>query len=158
MEEKTELTYLGAVISNDRKNINNKNDQIKRPVKTNTRLGPSFATYTFVCGMSYINSMLSLAEAIYDIKEAVFRLWERREEENMKLLVETQKSVPLHLLYLDLGHLPARYLVKGNIVIYMHYLLQQKTGSMLFTFLSAQQKEPKRGGWFSYTQKVIIAL
>ena len=73
----------------------------------------------------------------------------------MKLLVENLKSVPLHLLYLELGQIPAIYLVKGNMAMYLHYLLQQKTGWMLLTFLSAQQKEPKRGDWFSYTQKVI---
>ena len=153
MEEKTGLTFLGAVISNDgknNKNIKNKIDKSRGLKRQIQGLVKGLDTYTFECGMIYINSMLrdSLlysAEAMYDIKEEEFNLLERREEENMKLLVETLKSAPLHMLYLELGQIPARYLVKGNMVMYLHYLLQQKTGSMLLIFLSAQQKEPKRG-------------
>ena len=58
--------------------------------------------------------------------------------------LKTCIQVPLHLMYLDLGQVPARYQVKGFKVNFL-----QDDCSLLHRMLMAQQHEPVSGDWFS---------
>ena len=53
-------------------------------------------------------------EAMYNITQKDLRELEKIEEDQMKNVfpVKTGIQVPLHIMYLDLGQVPARYQVK----------------------------------------------
>ena len=69
--------------------------------------------------------------------------------------VKTGIHVPLHLMYLDLGQVPARFQVKRFKLNFLQYILQQEESSLLYNMLRAQQKHPVRGDWFSEVTNIL---
>ena len=101
--------------------------------------------YTIECGMIYLNSLLRssilfASETMYDIKENDFRQLERIEEDMLRKLFKTGRGCPVFQLYLESGHLPARFYIKRTKLVFYHYILNQKEDSMIFQFLMAQKK------------------
>ena len=163
-----ELTYLGVEISSDGRNMKtilrkrNKNIGKKKQIKS---LIKPLGMYTFECAVIFLNSLvrssvLYATEAMYNINEKEMRQLERIEEDHMRniLDVKTGIQVPLHLMYLDLGQVPARFQVKRFKVNFLQYILQQDETSLLHRMLRAQQKEPVRGDWFSEVSNIIRDL
>ena len=70
--------------------------------------------------------------------------------------VKTGIQVPLHLMYLDLGQVPARYQVQRFKLNYLQYILQQKETSLLHKMLMAQQEHPVRNDWLSGVHGILI--
>ena len=73
--------------------------------------------YTVVSGIIYFKSMLRgsllyAAEAMVNLKEKEIQLIEKSEEATLRDLLKTEFSAPRHLLYLELGIIPARYVLK----------------------------------------------
>ena len=60
------------------------------------------------------SSVLYATEAMYNMNEKEMRKLEQIEEDHMRKIigVKTGIQVPLHLMYLDLGQVPARFQVK----------------------------------------------
>ena len=97
---------------------------------------------------------------MYNITEKEMIQLERIEEDHMRniLDVKTGIQVPLHIMYLDLGQVPARYQVKRFKVNFLQYILQQDESSLLHRMLRAQQQQPVRGDWFSEVSGIIKDL
>ena len=95
--------------------------------------------------------------AIFNISETEMREIERIEESQMRNIfkVETGIQVPIHLMYLDGGQLPARYTVKRFKLNFLQYILQQNQSSLLYRMLKAQQNEPVRGDWLSECMTIM---
>ena len=131
IEEVTELLYLGVKISCDGKNIKNitfKRNKALGTHKLIMNMVKGLGKYTFECGFIYLNSLLRRSilfgtEAMIDIKEDDFRKIEQLEEEQMRLLFKTEKSCSLHLLYLESGQKPARFVIKRKILDFYQYIL-----------------------------------
>ena len=109
--------------------------------------------YTTECGFIYLNSLLrgSIlygAEAMINTKEEDFRKIEQIEEQQMRLLFQTNKSCPLHLLYLESGQAPARFEIKRMAINFYQYILQQKEDSLLNRMLSAQKENPVKNDFY----------
>ena len=116
--------------------------------------------YTMECGLIYLNSLLRNsilygAEAMLNIKENDFRQLEQIEEEQMRLLFKTDRSCPIHLLYLEAGHTPARFQIKRMQINMFQYILKQKENSTLYSMLMEQTKKPVKNDFYS---SVIIFL
>ena len=116
--------------------------------------------YTMECGLIYLNSLLRNsilygAEAMLNIKENDFRQLEQIEEEQMRLLFKTDRSCPIHLLYLEAGHTPARFQIKRMQINMFQYILKQKENSTLYSMLMEQTKKPVKNYFYS---SVIIFL
>ena len=163
-----ELTYLGVEISSDGRNMKtilrkrNKNIGKKKQI---TNLIKPLGIFTFECAIIFLNSLvrssvLYATEAMYNINEKEMRQLEKIEEDHMRniLDVKTGIQVPLHLMYLDLGQVPARYQVKRFQVNFLQYILQQDESSLLHRMLRAQQQQPVRGDWFSEVSGIIKDL
>jgi hypothetical protein len=116
--------------------------------------------YTFEGGLIYLNSLLRssilyAAEIMYNVKENEIRLLERVEEHMLRKLFKTGQGCPIYQLYFESGHCPARYQVKRMKLVFYQYILKQEDNSLLFRFLMAQKEEPRRGDWYSETQKIL---
>ena len=103
------------------------------------------------------SSVLYGTEAMYNITENEIRELERIEEKQMKSIfkAETGIQVPLHIMYLDGGQVPARYQIKRYKPNFMQYILQQNEESLLYKMLEAQILQPVKGDWFSECYKIL---
>ena len=86
------------------------------------------------------------------------RVIEQVEEEQMRKLFSTDRSCPLHRMYLESGLVPARYLIMGNMVIFLQYILQEEEDSNLLQILKAQIKYPIKKDWNSEVKYALVQL
>ena len=126
-----------------------------------TNLLRPLGKYTFECGLIFLNSLIRSsvlygAEAMYNITEKEMRELERIEEAQMKNIfqAETGIQVPLHIMYLDLGQIPARYQIKRYKLNFLQYILHQEEKSILYKMLQAHETKPVQGDWFSECMKI----
>ena len=57
-------------------------------------------------------------------------------------------STPKEMLYLELGVVPIRYLIKMRRLNFLQYILQEDRESLIHSFLQAQIDKPTKGDWF----------
>ena len=155
IEEEESLMYLGFMLSKDGVNMKNiiykQNKTIgtkKQIIKLIEPLGP----YTFEGANIYIHSLLRstilyAAEAMNNVKEAEYRALESIEESVLTQVFHTKRSCPKHLLYLEAGIVPARYQVQRQVLVFLQYIVQQPTNSLMNKMFEAIRKNPTKGDW-----------
>ena len=141
--------------------MHKRNKQIGKKKLISNLIKP-LGKFTFECALILINSMVRSSvlygtEAMQNITEKEMRELERIEEDHLKNIfqVKTGIQVPLHLMYLELGQVPARYQVKRFKLNYLQYILQQKENSLLYKMLLAQKQNPVRNDWFSGVSQLL---
>ena len=103
-------------------------------------------------------SILYAAEAMVNITEKEIRLIEKSEEATLRDLVKTECSAPRHLLYLELGIIPARYVIKQRKVMLLKHILGQDNNSLMRKVFNAQIKMPSKGDWTSDVKNILKEL
>ena len=83
---------------------------------------------------------------------------ERAEEATLRDLVKTEVSAPRHLLYLELGIIPARFVIKQRKVMYLKHIFVQEENSLLKKVFNAQVKSPTKGDWASEVKDILKDL
>ena len=63
--------------------------------------------------------------------------------------MKCSSSVAKDLLYLELGILPIRFIIKTGRILYLHHILQQENQSLLYRFFIAQIEDPTPRDWVS---------
>jgi hypothetical protein len=77
------------------------------------------------------------------------KIFERIEEGFLRKMFKTTKGCPISQLYLESGHIPARYHVKKTRLLFLKCILHEKPSSMIYKFLYLQLEHPTRGDWAS---------
>ena len=105
----------------------------------------------------YDNRIVKLygAEAMMNMKEDDYRKIEQIEEDQMRLLFETDRSCPIHLMYLESGQVPARFQIKRMGLNFYHYILNQKENSLLYQMLEAQTKSPVKNNFYETVKNTM---
>ena len=67
----------------------------------------------------------------------------------MRKVLNTTKGCPITMLYLTLGHVPARFEIQKMRILYLKYILSQKEDSLVRTFFNLQVEIPTKGDWAS---------
>ena len=141
MQEEDSLLYLGHVISKNGGNMSNiirrRNNSIsteKQILKMIKGLGP----YTFEGAFIYIQSLIRTSllygsETMYNITEKELRAIESIEESAIQKALKTKRSCPKHILYLESGIYPARYIIHRKIMSFLKYILNQQNDSILYS-------------------------
>jgi hypothetical protein len=119
--------------------------------------------YTIESGIIYFKSLLRgsilyAAEAMVNITEKEIRLIEKSEEATLRDLVKTKCSAPRHLLYLELGIIPARYVIKQRKGMLLKHILGQDNNSLMRKVFNAQIKMPSKGDWTSDVKNILKEL
>ena len=65
----------------------------------------------------------------------------------LRMVLESPSSTPKVSLYLEMGCVPIRFLIKNRRIMFLHYILNQKENSLLFRFFKAQLENPVKGDW-----------
>ena len=110
--------------------------------------------YYFECGMIFLNimlrsSILYASETYYNLKEPELRKLERIEEGFLRRLFKTSKGCPIAQLYLEAGHIPARFHIKKMRLMFLKYILNEEEHGLISKFLKLQFEKPSRGDWAS---------
>ena len=163
IKEEDCLMYLGFLLSkkgDNMKNIIHKRNKCIGTQKQIIHLIKPLGPYTFECALIYIkslirNSILYASEAMCSIKEAHYRALESIEESVLIRVFKTLKSCPRHLMYLEVGLVPARYQVHRQVLNYIQYILQQPRSSMIYRIFEAMRMNPTRGDWASFAMELI---
>ena len=122
IEDKSEEKYLGDIISQDGRNLKNIKARVEKGkgivVKILSILDTfHFGSYYFEIGLILrdsllTSSMLCNSEAWYNLTISELNLLETVDEMLLRKLLNTPKSTPKEMLYLELGCLPYRVLIK----------------------------------------------
>ena len=163
MEEVKALKYLGFVISDNASNVANildKKNKSTTTIRNIMNIIQGLGIYTIQNGFIYLNSLLRAsllyaAETYFNLTEKNLRLIESIEEDCMRKILGTGKSCSMSLLYLETGHLPARFQIDIMMLNFLQYILHQGHDSLMFKFFKAQCESPTRGDWVLNVKKVI---
>ena len=93
-----------------------------------------------------------------NLKEKDIKLLEKAEESTLRDLLKTEFSAPRHLLYLELGNIPARYVIKHRKIMHLKHILSQNTDSLMRKVFNAQVKTTSKGDWTSEVRSILKEL
>ena len=138
-------------------NLKNKSLGITRKIFTKLE-SLKLRKYYFECALIFLNvilrsSILYASETYYGLTEAQVRQIERIEENYLRKLFKTSRGCPISQLYLESGHIPARFQIYKNRLLFLKYILQQDSQSLINQFLKLQIRYPTRGDWASSCQQ-----
>ena len=159
IEKKEKQKYLGFILSSRGDNMANIDEMKSKSVwiirNIFTKLnGLNLKKYYFECAIVFLNvmlrsSILYACETYYNLKETEIRQLERIEETFLRKMFKTSKGCPISQLYLESGHIPARFEIQKIRLLFLQYILQENSESRIQKFLLLQLKEPTRGDWAS---------
>ena len=157
MQKTNTCKYLGFVLSDKGDNtvnihaIRNKSIWIVRKILT--RLDAlHLQNYYFECSIIFLNvfirsSILYACETYYDLSETQIRILERIEEGFLRKIFHTTTGCPISQLYLEAGHVPARYAIKKARLLFLKTILEENESSTIKKFLMLQFEKPSKGDW-----------
>ena len=152
-----EQKYLGFVLSSKGDNMVNINHMKKKAKGIIRRIFDKLESitlkqYYFECALVLMNAMLRSSilyacETYYDLKESEVRQLERIEEQFLRELLKTGKGCPITQLYLEVGQMPARFIIIKTRLLFLKYILNQSQDSMINKFYQLQLESSAKGDW-----------
>ena len=73
----------------------------------------------------FINSILTNSETWYNLTKTEVDQLEQIDEYLLRSILETGRSTPKMMLYLEMGCMPIRFILMKRRIIYLHYILHQ---------------------------------
>ena len=157
MQEVTEDTYLGDILSCDGKNTKNISERISKGLGIISQIfnlldrisfGPFLIeTAVLLRNSMLVNGTLTNAEIWCNFSKSEIREFEKLDKLFFSKLLEVPGSTPNEAFFLELGVLPVEAIIKARRINYLHSVLQRDKGSMLYTFFVTQWNNPTRGDW-----------
>ena len=159
MEEKDEEKYLGDIISKDGRNIKNiqarvnKGKGIVRKI-LNVLEGIPFGKLYFQVAILLRNSLLVSSilcnsEVWFNLTNSELDLLETVDLVLLRSILGVPKSTPKEMLFLELGVLPLRNIIRQRRLNFLHYILNQGADSMIFKVFEKQCKNRTKKDWVS---------
>ena len=76
----------------------------------------------------------------------------------MRKVLGCPSKTPKHLMYLELGWLPLRFIIKSRRLNFLKYILNQTETSLVKQVFNEQKLNPKRGDWVKDVEKDLKKL
>ena len=159
MEKKSEEKYLGEVISADGKNIKNVKARVAKGKGIITRIialieGIPFGKFYFQVAMILresllISSMIFNSEAWYNVTKPELELLESVDLQFLRRILNAPKSTPKEMLFLETGCVPFREIIRKRRILFLHYILNEKSDSIMRKFLEKQIQTKKKKDWIN---------
>ena len=77
------------------------------------------------------------------------------EESAIQKSLKTKRSCPKHILYLESGIYPARYIIHRKMLSFLKYILNQPNDSILYRMFKVQKENPTKGDWVSSVEELL---
>ena len=168
ISDSVEEKYLGDIISADgsnKKNIENRRAKAYGIVKSIMTMleeipfGPNYFEMAKLFRNSlFLSSTLLNCEVWYGLTLKDIEIFENLDMILLKKIFEAPKSTPNVSVYLELGCIPIRFIIKNRRLMFLHYLLQQDVDSLLSKFFVAQCENPSKGDWWFDAKKDLLDL
>ena len=168
MEEKAQEKYLGDIISNDGKNINNIKARVNKGIGITNAImtlleGIPFGGFYFEVAIILRNSLLvsSLlfnSEAWFNVTKAELDLLETADLGLLRRILKAPKSTPKEMIYLELGCIPLRDLIRQRRLAFLFYIVNQDQNSMIYRVFQSQMKNKTSKDWVSTVQTDISEI
>ena len=150
--------YLGDIISNDGTNTANIEARVAKGMGIVSQImdivkSVSFGAFYFEIAKTLrnsilINGMLTNCEVWYRITQSEVAQLEEIDRLLLRKIMNVPSSCPIEALYLELGCIPLRYIIKSRRVNYLHHLVTRKETEMISKFFYTQWKYPsKKNEW-----------
>ena len=91
--------------------------------------------------------MLCNSETWFNITKAELELLETVDLMLLRILLGAPKTVPKEMLYLELGILPMREIIKQRRLNFLHYILKQEKNTILYKVFEAQNIKRNKKDW-----------
>ena len=168
MEESEEEKYLGDYITSDgsnKKNVAARKgkgfgiiDKIMSMLEE-IAFGPNYFDIAILLRNSlFLSSILLNSEAWYGLTVADVEQLEIVDQALLKKILDAPCSTPSPSLYLELGCLPIRFIIKTRRLMFLHYILNQEEDSLMLRFFNAQLSNPVEGDWTEQVEKDLQDL
>ena len=79
---------------------------------------------------------------------------EKVDEQLLRKILSAHPKTPTELLYLELGAIPVRFILMSRRINYLWYLIHDKEGSLLKTFLKLNVTNPLKEIGFLLSKKI----
>ena len=152
MEQVSEDTYLGDIISEDGRNGKNIKNRIAKGVGIITDIMTSLETVTLghhyfssailLRESKFLNGILTNCDIWYGLTKDDIKEFEILDRTLIRKIMNTLVSTPSESLYLELGIVDIETTIKARRINYLHYLLTRKETEMLAKFFHTQWKYP----------------
>ena len=157
IEESEEEKYLGDLVASDGSNSKNIKARKGRGFGIINQIASMldeicFGPHYFEVAMTlrsslFISSILLNSEIWYGLKKTEVQELEYVDQALLRRILEAPACTPTPMLYLELGCIPIRYLIKSRRMMFLQYLLKQEEDSLLYKFFLAQVENPVKGDW-----------
>ena len=151
MEDTEEEKYLGDIISKDGRNLKNIKARVNKgkgivkrilDILDSMPFGKLYFQVAILLRNSLlVSSMLCNSETWFNLTKAELELLESVDLMLLRNLLGTTKSTPKEMLYLELGIIPFREIIKQRKLNFLHYILAQDEDSIMFKVFEKQYQE-----------------
>ena len=163
MESSETEKYLGDLISSDGKNY--KNIQARKSkghgilnqigsILDGTVFGPFIFEVALILRSSLLlNGILTNSEAWYGLEDSDIEELEQVDEIYLRKILEVGSGCPKEMLYLETGSIPIRFIIICRRLMFLHYILNEDSESLIYKCLEAQMRRPCRNDWINSVEK-----
>ena len=106
----------------------------------------------------FLSSILLNSEVWYGLTLSDIEQLEVVDQFLLRRILEAPSSTPKVSLYLEMGCLPIRFIIKSRRIMFLHYILNQKQDSLIFKFFQAQLENPVKGDWSEQVKSDISEI
>ena len=100
-------------------------------------------------------TILYAADMFYNLKENELRNIDRIEIDFMRKILKTTEGCPITSFYLVFGQTTTKFKILKMRLLFLKYILEQPSESLIFRMLKLQLEKPTRGDWASSCLKDI---
>ena len=136
MESSNSEKYLGDIISKDGQNIKNLKARVSKGkgiikkimnILSSIPLGKLYFQIAILLRNSlFVSSVLCNSEAWFNLTKSDLNLIESVDLELLRKILKAPKSTPKEIIFLELGLLPLREVIKQRRMNFLYYLIHQK--------------------------------
>ena len=160
--------YLGDIITTDGNNIKNVVARRAKSVGINKQInkmlnevcyGPFHFEVALIFRESFLlNGILTNSEAWYNVKLQELEMLEKCDENLIQSILETPRTAAKCMLYLETGAKPIRFILMKRRLMFLHYILNEPSQSLIKRFFVAQENNPTKNDWCSKVKEDLEYL
>ena len=117
-----------------------------------------FKTAVILRDALLVSSLLSNSEAWYNISKENMNQLEAIDLLLLRQILNAPHSTPKEMIYLELGCIPLKDMIKQRRINVLHYILHENTNSLIHKVLIAQLQNPTSKDWGTTVIKDIRDL
>ena len=166
--EVTSEKYLGDIIMSNGSNILNIQERVKRGMGAVNQIRQLLdelflGDYHYEAANVFrasllLSTLLSNSESWYNLTDKEISCLEKVDEELLRKIFFAKKTTPIHILYLESGNIPIKFILKSRRLNFLFYILHENNDALIRNVFDAQRKSPLKGDWVNTVKEDLESL